>query len=41
MVGHEKGESQTGSKNKENFMKNYGIKFSIPSMYVLDAKVYN
>jgi len=41
MKGHEKEESQSASQNKKNFLMNYGIKFSIPSMYVLDANVYN
>ena len=28
------------NKNKADFMKNYGIKFVIPSLYVLNSKIF-
>lgn len=28
------------SENKETFRKNYGVEIKLPSVYVIDAKVY-
>lgn len=28
------------SQNKETFRKNYGIEIKVPTVYVLDAKIY-
>ena len=31
---------KTAADNKELFMKNYGIRYTIPSLYVYDSKMY-